>query len=633
MQPSTREILFGCDEPPEPEIALQAGPLTMLLRGTQLLYLRIGDAEIWHGVSFLFRDVDWGTPLPVVEHVEHESKAEGFSVRLVASIATHPPIDLRISIDGQPDGTLRYQATSTARGELATNRTGLCVMHPLEVIGHAVTVTHDDGRETHSTFPRLIAPWPPFMSVRAIRHEWSPGRWAECQLEGDGFEFEDQRNNCDASFKTYNRSNMMPRPYRLRAGQVVTQSVTLRLLEASEAARSRPAHSEPRTLQCSPRKPGSISLGIGISASDCSAAGAVIERLRQLRPRHLHLHLTSPDEHVDWAGLGKLLKATQSTLRLDVLLGAADSRVALALLATSMRASNVQAEAVAVFPSTPPVMNAARQAFSGYLVGGGTQHFFTQLNRAEDLGELDFISFTTSALVHGADDDAIMDGLHSLPFMLETLAARFPAMPVRVGPSAIPARASPLGSQPASDGRQRVALARRDPRTRGLFGAAWMLGYVAQLASTDVQAITLMHLQGDAGLLQGDDASPVPAFFVLQALQDAQEMAPIPGLPSGVCGVRFTSATQSYELIANLRNKPVTVGVGLTSPGTTQAWVMNEESIRAACVTPPAASQCPPADETEVTAPGCISVWQPVNHDANAESLQLMPYALLRVHT
>ena len=90
MQPSTREILFGCDEPPEPEITLQAGPLSMLLRGTQLLYLRIGDAEIWHGVSFLFRDVDWGTPLPVVEHIEHESKAEGFSVRLVASIATHP---------------------------------------------------------------------------------------------------------------------------------------------------------------------------------------------------------------------------------------------------------------------------------------------------------------------------------------------------------------------------------------------------------------------------------------------------------------------------------------------------------------------------------------------------------------
>ena len=110
-------------------------------------------------------------------------------------------------------------------------------------------------------------------------------------------------------------------------------------------------------------------------------------------------------------------------------------------------------------------------------------------------------------------------------------------------------------------------------------------------------------------------------------------MAPIPGLPSGVCGVRFTSATQSYALIANLRNKPVTVSVALTSPGATQAWVMNEKSLRAACVNPPAASQCSPADETEVTAPGCISVWQPVNHDANAESLLLMPYALLRVQS
>ena len=113
----------------------------------------------------------------------------------------------------------------------------------------------------------------------------------------------------------------------------------------------------------------------------------------------------------------------------------------------------------------------------------------------------------------------------------------------------------------------------------------------------------------------------------------AHSPAPLLGLPSGLCSVRFTIATQSYELIANLRNKPVTLGVGLTSPGTTQAWVMNQESIRAACVNPPAASQCPPADETVVTAPSCISVWQPFNHDANAESLQLMPYALLRVHT
>ena len=633
MQPSTREVLFGCDEPPEPELTLQAGPLTMLLRGTQLLNLRIGRAEIWHGVSFLFRDVNWGTPQPVVEQVDHEARVDGFSVRLNARIPTHPPMHIRVSIDGQLDGTLRYQATAVVHGDLATNRTGLCVMHPLDVIERAVVVTHDDGRESHSTFPRRIAPWPPFISVRAIRHEWSPGQWAECQFEGDVFEFEDQRNNADASFKTYSRSNMMPRPYWLRAGQHLTQSVTLRLLDASAAATCPPARSEPRTLRCSPGNSSAISLGIGISASDCSAAGTVIERLRQLRPKHLHLHLTSPNEFVDWSGLEKLLKAAQATLRLDVLMGPSDFSAALEFLALSMRASNVQPESIAVFPSTPPVMNAARQAFCGYPVGGGTQHFFTQLNRAEGLGEMDFVSFTTSALVHGADDEAIMDGLHSLPFMMDTLKARFPNMPVRVGPSAIPARASPLGSQPDSNGRQRVALAKRDPRTRGLFGAAWLLGYVAQLASTDVKALTLMHLQGDAGLLQGTCVLPVPAFFVLQALQNAQEILPIPNLPSSVCGVCFKSATQSYQLLANLGSVPVMLRLGLKSPKTTRIWTVNEESVRAACFNRTAASKRPNTDETDRDASDGASVWQPVNQDPKAECLQLMPYAVLRVHT
>ena len=633
MEPSSREILFGCDEPPEPELILQAGPLTMVLRGTRLLYLCVGEAEIWHGVSFVFRDANWGTPQPVVEHVEHEAQAGGFRVKLVARIPSQPPLDLQVSIEGQADGTVCYRATGTARGELATNRTGVCVMHPLELAGHAVTVTHDDGRKSHSTFPHEIAPWPPFMSVRAISHEWAPGCWAECLLEGDVFEFEDQRNNADASFKTYNRSNMMPRPYQLRAGQVVLQSVTLRLLEESVASKYLPALWTPTTRPCAPRKHAGMSLGIGIDASDCSATEAVVERLRQLRPGHLHLHLASPDEYVDWNGLDRLLHASQATLRLDVLLGGTDVPAALALLASSMQAVNIQAEAVAVFPSTPPHIKAARHAFSGCNVGGGTQHFFTQINRAEDLGELDFISFTTSAIVHGTDDDAIMDGLHSLPFMLETLAKRYPTIPVRVGPSAISARASPLGEQPASDGSRRVALARRDPRTRGLFGAAWLLGYVAQLASMEVQALSLMHLQGDTGLLQHHSAMPVPAFFVLQALQDAQEITHLLGLPGGVCGVRVTRATQSHALMANLRNKPALVDIGLTSPRPSQVCVMNEASLRAARTNLPAPSRRPSAREAEETGQDCTSVWQPISYEASNPCVELTPYAFLRVQT
>lgn len=217
--------------------------------------------------------------------------------------------------------------------------------------------------------------------------------------------------------------------------------------------------------------------------------------------------------------------------------------------------------------------------------------------------------------------------------MLETLAARLPGLPVHIGPSAIPARATPLGGQPVGDGRKRVALAKRDPRTRGLFGAAWLLGYVAQFAGTDVSAVTLMHLLGDAGLLQGEPASPVPAFFVLEALQEMQEIAPITGLPSGVCGVFFKSTSQSLELFANLRSKPVTVDVGLTGRRNPQAWVMNEDSIRAALVHPAAVSQPLSADDAATITQGSTNLWQPIHPNAAAQGLQLMAYVVLRVIT
>jgi D-apionolactonase len=81
-----------------------------------------------------------------------------------------------------------------------------------------------------------------------------------------------------------------------------------------------------------------------------------------------------------------------------------------------------------VFPSEPAAIDSARRGFAQALVGGGTPHFFVQLNRAERLGEPDFLSFTTSPLVHGACDAEVMQSLHSLPSMLETLHARFGAL-------------------------------------------------------------------------------------------------------------------------------------------------------------------------------------------------------------
>ena len=195
--------------------------------------------------------------------------------------SVNPRIDLRITIEGAATGLLRYEGTATACGDIDTNRTGLCLMYPLSVIGRRVEVLHSDGRLSHSTFPRQIAPWPPFTSVRAIRHEVADGAWASAQLEGDVFELEDQRNNADASFKVYSRSNFMPRPYRLRAGQSVHHAVELQLTSTPALVVPRPAANRSDIQAITALGPG-----IGIEHADAAHAVALAPWLGQLAPRH-----------------------------------------------------------------------------------------------------------------------------------------------------------------------------------------------------------------------------------------------------------------------------------------------------------------------------------------------------------
>ena len=67
------------------------------------------------------------------------------------------------------------------------------------------------------------------------------------------------------------------------------------------------------------------------------------------------------------------------------------------------------------WPPCPPAValyRAARRAFPGAKLGGGMFSYFTELNRKRPpLAELDFVSFTTSALVHAGDDRSVDGGI------------------------------------------------------------------------------------------------------------------------------------------------------------------------------------------------------------------------------
>jgi hypothetical protein len=166
-------------------------------------------------------------------------------------------------------------------------------------------------------------------------------------------------------------------------------------------------------------------------------------------------------------------------------------------------------------PPAPPLealYAAARDAFPGVKLGGGMFSFFTELNRKRPPTQrLDFVMNTTCPIVHAADDRSVMETLEALPFQVSTARTYLGRCAYRVGPSAIGCRDNPHGATftPNPD-NLRVCLAKMDPRMRGLFGAAWTLGYIATFARTGIDALTIGAPTGPLGIIhrKADHAQP-----------------------------------------------------------------------------------------------------------------------------
>jgi D-apionolactonase len=197
-----------------------------------------------------------------------------------------------------------------------------------------------------------------------------------------------------------------------------------------------------------------------------------------------------------------------------------DYQSALQRLAEMIKQSGLQPAAIAVCPvgdlksvlpggprpPAPPLEDlykAARAAFPDARVGGGMFSFFTELNRKRPPAQLlDFVMNTTCPIVHAADDRSVMETVEALPYQVKTAQSYIGKTPHRVGPSGIGCRDNPHGaSVTPNPNNERVCLAQMDPRQRGLFAAAWGLAYLATLARTDVEAISLGAPTGPLGII------------------------------------------------------------------------------------------------------------------------------------
>jgi hypothetical protein len=83
----------------------------------------------------------------------------------------------------------------------------------------------------------------------------------------------------------------------------------------------------------------------------------------------------------------------------------------------------------------------------------------------------------------------------------------------RIGPSHIGNSFNPYGASYTENARNgRVTMARVDPRHRALFGAAWHLGYLSQVAEGELEAATMASPVGEFGIAVTRLPHPQPWF-------------------------------------------------------------------------------------------------------------------------
>jgi hypothetical protein len=567
------ERLYGTEEPPVAWRTLRAGPLSADLENGQLRYLRWHGVEVLRAISFLVRDAHWGTYGADIDGLEVAEAPEAFTVRYRARCAPGAgDFTYRALIRGEASGRLTFEVEGTPATDLATNRTGFVVLHPLAgVVGESLEVEHTGGAVETVTAPRAISPREPIRDIFALTHRPAAGVSARVEMTGDAYDMEDQRNWTDASLKTYVRPLSKPWPYTIAAGEMVRQSVTVTLAGAVAAA-AVVAAGNGAQLAWRPAGRTFPGFGLMVEGGDVGAALAQAGTLRELGAGGLILRPGAPGE---LAGLAGLQQALGLPATLQVAIPALDPATELAGWAAAVAAAGLPVAAVLATPyrlyplrpagaavgdaSLADIVMAARAAFPGAAIGGGVLTAFTEFNRNRPPPGVDFVAHGTSAIVHAADDRSVLETLEALPDVFASAHAIAPNTPYRVGPAAIGLALNPDGpARWRGPGEGRRTMVRNDPRHGALFGAAWAVGYTAAAAAGGVAELTLGQATGDFGVLRADGARR-PLYHVLRGLARGAG-SPALAVETGTAALAATGFTgpQGEEIwVANLTPAPV----------------------------------------------------------------------------
>lgn len=588
---SLRElVLFGTTSVGSTCRTLRAGLLSVVLEEGQVRRVCWAGREAIRGIAFLIRNDNWGTYPAKLNNLHVDESESGFRVTYSGRCADdRQALEYSAEITGDAQGNLSFRCRLRPSTNFSTNRAGFVVLHPLDgVAGEPVVVLHTDGSTTQSHFPKHIAPAQPLYDIRALTHEVSPGVTVTCTMEGDAFEMEDQRNWSDASFKTYVRPLAKPFPYVLPAHEEQAQSVVLRFSQTAAVPTLTVDGPQGQTLRLGPasgRMPA-LALTVDQESANSGTLELVQKPLRLLAPQWIVGRLTTESRSDELHAVAFAQRVTQAQLWLELVVPCRNHAAQeLHNLAQAAREVGLQANAVTVTPEAllktvpagfavpgldggmPALLQSARREFPGALIGAGSAAYFTELNRnPPPPGAYDFVTHTTCPIIHAADDESVMETLQTLPWIFESTSHLSAAAPYWLGPTTLGMRHNPYGAAPAQNqARVRLAMAKEDPRQRGLFGAAFYMAYAAAAASAGLAVVAFCDPVGPFGVMATDPQGSVwPVFHTCKWLAEAAGKPRIaldcdPG--GAIRSVAYADGNQRVLLLTNTTGQPQTIEI------------------------------------------------------------------------
>jgi hypothetical protein len=641
-----RNILYyGSDAPlPEP-ITLRAGPLSMSFVSGEIHYIRLGDREILRRVYVAVRDHYWRTIPPSLLEIKKTIGEESFEVRFEIENKKHE-VDFgwRGSIVGQRNGTISFAMEGAARSTFWRNRIGFCVLHSsTEWAGSPCSVETVDGARLDGEFPSLISPHQVFLGIRAISHEVLPGVQAEVRLLGDAYEMEDQRNWSDASYKTYSTPLSLPYPVEIKAGTLVSQTVTIGLKGNVPAAPPSPFIT-PAIFTLNPKRTVSMPrLGLSVSSQGRPLSTRAVVRLRALNLSHLRLDLDLSSE--SWES--RLRQAADEAARLGVALEVAlfsltgAQKEMQALRAALDRLRPPIATWLVFHPSGKPVpeewVKVARACLADYnpaaKFGSGANSCFAELNRCRPpTAALDLLCYPLNPQVHTFDNASLAENLEAQGPMARSAREFSGGVPLAISPITLKPRFNPnvtgLESVPSA-GELPLQV---DPRQMSLFGAGWTVGSLKHIGEAGVYSATYYETVGWRGVMESDEGPPLPEKFpslpgsvfpLYQAFADWGEFAggeivPLTSsAPVEVEGLALRKDGRLRIMLANLTSRPQEVRViAGVETGYLRLQSLDENSAEWAMRDP----------EAFRAAPG-----KPLQLGMHGGELDLLPYSVARL--